>query len=59
LCRASTPFFLVDARQDVDGRDEPGHDGAANSSPKNEKTPRSFLRGVRRWDLDEAYFAFS
>jgi hypothetical protein len=26
LLRASTPFFLLDAKQGVDGRDKPGHD---------------------------------
>src|SRR6185295_2685975 len=27
LCRASTPYFLM--KQDVDGRDKPGHDVAS------------------------------
>src|SRR5690349_7885497 len=33
LCRASTSFFCSDSKQDVDGRDKPGHDDVASHSP--------------------------
>src|SRR6185437_2596100 len=45
LCRASTPFFF--RRQDVDGRDKPGHDDEGESSAAHLQPhffPRTALR---------------
>jgi hypothetical protein len=38
LCRASTSFFSV---EDVDGRDEPGHDGLWSHSGAREARTRN------------------
>src|SRR6185437_8263335 len=50
LCRASTPFFF--RRQDVDGRDKPGHDDEGESSAAHLQ-PHLFPRTALRFRGDD------